>query len=119
MANITIKKIHHAVEGMTVIEFETDTGINTRIGMPGTITDEQEIIDHIRSDYKITQEQLENECGPTEEWLATRYRSDRVSEYPPLSDLADAMYWASKGDNTKLDNYYAACEAVKQKYPKS
>lgn len=43
----------------------------------------------------------------------------RKGEYPPLVDFADAMYWASKGDNTKLDNYYAACEAVKQKYPKS
>ena len=46
-------------------------------------------------------------------------QSKRQMEYPPLADLADAMYWASKGDNTKLDNYYAACEAVKQKYPKS
>lgn len=43
----------------------------------------------------------------------------RKGEYPPLADLADAMYWASQGDNTKLDNYYAACEAVKLKYPKS
>jgi hypothetical protein len=43
----------------------------------------------------------------------------RKMEYPPLTDLADAMYWASQGDNTKLDNYYAACEAVKLKYPKS
>ena len=38
--------------------------------------------------------------------------------YPPLADLADALYWNSKGDNTKLDAYYAACEAVKTKYPK-
>ena len=48
-----------------------------------------------------------------------QYKSKRAFEYPPLSDLADAMYWASQGDNTKLDNYYAACEAVKLKYPKS
>ena len=50
---------------------------------------------------------------------AHAYIEKRQWEYPPLADLADAMYWASKGDNTKLDNYYAACEAVKLKYPKS
>ena len=50
---------------------------------------------------------------------ANQYKQQRVMEYPSLADLADAMYWASKGDNTKLDNYYAACEAVKLKYPKS
>lgn len=38
--------------------------------------------------------------------------------YPPLTDLADALYWNSKGDNTKLNAYYAACDAVKTKYPK-
>lgn len=55
-----------------------------------------------------------------ETWIdPNQYKVDRIPEYPPLTDLADAMYWASKGDNTKLDNYYAACEAVKLKYPKS
>ena len=119
MANITILNIAHTPEQLTAVEFETDTGIYTRIGIPGIVTDEAQIKDYIRSNCKITTEQLENECGPTEEWLATRYRSQRAPEYPPLSDLADAMYWAAQGDNTKLDNYYAACEAVKLKYPKS
>ena len=50
---------------------------------------------------------------------ANQYKMQRAMEYPLLTDLADAMYWASKGDNTKLDTYYAACEAVKTKYPKS
>ena len=48
-----------------------------------------------------------------------RYKVLRASEYPPLSDFADAMYWASKGDNTKLDEYNAKCDAVKLKYPKT
>ena len=47
-----------------------------------------------------------------------QYQRDRQPEYPSLADLADAMYWSSKGDDTKLDAYYAACEAVKAKYPK-
>ena len=47
-----------------------------------------------------------------------QYQRDRQPEYPLLTDLADALYWSSKGSNTKLDEYYAACEAVKAKYPK-
>ena len=47
-----------------------------------------------------------------------QYQRNRQPEYPDMADLADALYWSSKGDNTKLDAYYAACEAVKTKYPK-
>jgi hypothetical protein len=64
---------------------------------------------------------------PTEEAILEKiafiesleYQEKRSKEYPPLSEFADAMYWASQGDNTKLDTYYAACEAVKLKYPKA
>jgi hypothetical protein len=49
---------------------------------------------------------------------ATEYMRKRALEYPSLRHLADAMYWSSRGDNAKLDAYYAACEAVKTKYPK-
>ena len=49
---------------------------------------------------------------------ATQYQRDRKPEYPSLADLADALYWSNQGDNTKLDEYYAACAAVKAKYPK-
>jgi hypothetical protein len=51
--------------------------------------------------------------------ISLRYQIERRHKYPPLSDFADAMFWASKGDQTKLDDYYAACEAVKTAYPKS
>ncbi len=46
------------------------------------------------------------------------YRKLRAQEYPPLSDLADAMVWAAKGDTSKMENYVAICEEVKLKYPK-
>ena len=46
------------------------------------------------------------------------YELKRELEYPSLKKLADAMYWASKGDDSHLTAYYAACEAVKTKYPK-
>ena len=42
----------------------------------------------------------------------------RSGEYPPLADFADAMYWSSKGDDSKLTSYYEKCDAVKTKYPK-
>ena len=47
-----------------------------------------------------------------------QYQRDRRPEYPDLAVLADALYWSNQGDNTKLDEYYAACSAVKAKYPK-
>ncbi len=52
------------------------------------------------------------------EAVAIAYQRQRAPEYPPLSDLADALYWASEGDESKLTAYYAACAAVKAKYPK-
>ena len=49
---------------------------------------------------------------------AHAYIAKRQPEYPPLTDLADALYHQSKGDETKMTAYLAKCEAVKQKYPK-
>ena len=46
------------------------------------------------------------------------YKYQRAVEYPALTDLADALYHQSKGDETKLTAYLAKCEAVKTKYPK-
>ena len=52
------------------------------------------------------------------EAAAIAYQSTRQPLYPPLGDFADAMYWNSKGDSTKLEAYYAACEKVKTDNPK-
>ena len=52
------------------------------------------------------------------EAAAIAYRSVRQPLYPSLGDFADAMYWNSKGDSTKLEAYYAACEKVKTDNPK-
>ena len=56
----------------------------------------------------------------TNEWNTKQLNIglQRQGEYPPLADFADAMYWSSKGDDSKLTAYYAACDAVKTKYPK-
>ena len=52
------------------------------------------------------------------EAAAIAYQSTRRPLYPSLGDFADAMYWNSKGDSTKLEAYYAACEKVKTDNPK-
>ena len=52
------------------------------------------------------------------DYEAKQYQRDRKPEYPSVADLADALYWSNQGDNTKLDEYYQACAAVKAKYPK-
>ena len=47
-----------------------------------------------------------------------KYKTERQPLYPSLGDFADAMYWNSKGDSSKLTAYYAACEKVKTNNPK-
>ncbi|OUX86042.1 MAG: hypothetical protein CBC03_12355 [Pseudoalteromonas sp. TMED43] len=49
---------------------------------------------------------------------AEMVKTARAISYPSLGDFADAMYWNSKGDDSKLTAYYAACEKVKTDNPK-
>ena len=66
-----------------------------------------------------TQEEIDAEIARmTAEWNATEYQRLRKPEYPPLADLADALYWQAQGDNSKMTAYLAAVDAVKSKYPK-
>jgi hypothetical protein len=60
----------------------------------------------------------EEELRLDAEYRATQYQRDRARKYPPLADLADALYWQSQGDNSKMETYIASVEAVKAKYPK-
>jgi hypothetical protein len=53
-----------------------------------------------------------------DEFDSKEYQRQRQPEYPSLADFADAYYWDSKGDNTKMIEYVAKCDAVKAKYPK-
>ena len=46
------------------------------------------------------------------------YAEMRRFAYPSSAELGDALYWQSKGDNSRMEAYLAACEAVKQRYPK-
>lgn len=77
------------------------------------------IVWHVEPDVIPTQAQVDAAAAElAAEAAATAYQRNRQPEYPPITDLADALYWASEGDSTKLDEYYAACAAVKAKYPK-
>lgn len=43
------------------------------------------------------------------------YVTARRAEYPPMADYLDGVV---KGDQAQIDAYIAACQAVKDKYPK-
>ena len=69
----------------------------------------------------VTLEQSKIDAARTtidSEYAKVKYKDDRQPLYPSLGDFADAMYWNSKGDSTKLEAYYAACEKVKTDNPK-
>jgi hypothetical protein len=67
-----------------------------------------------------------NQC-----WVDTRSDEERQLQaiedlaaarrvaYPPLADLADALYWQMQGDESKMREYMARCAEVKRKNPKS
>ena len=66
-----------------------------------------------------TKEQIDAEILRLQtEYDALEYARKRAPEYPPLTELADALYHQQNGDDTKMTAYIAKCEAVKQKYPK-
>lgn len=62
--------------------------------------------------------------SPTEQAMYERIASPdfwvelRRREYPPLADLADALYWESQGDISFLERYMEKCALVKMTYPK-
>lgn len=63
--------------------------------------------------------QLEAELARLQlDYDTKEYQRLRQPAYPPLSDLADALYWQSKGDESKMTAYLAQVAAVKNKYPK-
>ena len=66
----------------------------------------------VQSDIDSARVTLDTEAA------AIAYKFVRQPLYPSLGDFAAAMYWNSKGDSTKLEAYYAACEKVKTDNPK-
>lgn len=64
-------------------------------------------------------------------WVDVRTHAERVASeamgvlaarhvaYPPLSEFADAMYWASQRDHAKMKAWIEAVTAVKLRHPKA
>jgi len=94
--------IYRAYPG-TVVRIDDSTGAFDADG--NQITLDQALVDAAAAEIQA-------------ELDATQYQRNRQPEYPSLATFADAYYWAQKGDNTKMDEYVAACDAVKAKYPK-
>ena len=69
-------------------------------------------IDLVQSDIDTARATIDSD------YAKVKYKDERQPLYPSLGDFADAMYWNSKGDSSKLTAYYAACEKVKTDYPK-
>lgn len=66
-----------------------------------------------------TKDEIEAEVARLEsEWEAKEYQRLRQPEYPSMDVLADALYWQQQGDNSKMQEYLAAVQQVKNKYPK-
>ena len=63
-----------------------------------------------------TDQEIYNEIARLEaEYIATEYQRKRAKEYPPITDYIDGVV---KNDQAQIDAYIAACQAVKNKYPK-
>jgi hypothetical protein len=66
-----------------------------------------------------TQEECDNRIRDLQAiYNNLEYQRLRASVYPPLADLADALYWQANGDASKMTLYLAQVAAVKNKYPK-
>ena len=84
-----------------------------------TIDDSAGVFDASGNSISLTQSDIDAARVTLDtEAAAIAYQSTRQPLYPSLGEFADAMYWNSKGDSTKLEAYYAACEKVKTDNPK-
>ena len=102
MANLDHEAILKAYDG-TVVYIDDSAGAFDKDGK--SVTLDQSKIDAARTTIDS-------------DYAKVKYKDDRKPLYPLLEDFADAMYWNSKGDSTKLEAYYAACEKVKTDNPK-
>jgi hypothetical protein len=67
-------------------------------------------------DNKPTEEELIEEVERLQaEYELVKYKEDRAKEYPDFREYLDGVV---KGDQDQIDAYIAACQAVKDKYPK-
>jgi hypothetical protein len=74
--------------------------------------------DHLIGDKTpLTQQQVDEllEQKKQEQFNSLSYAEKRRAEYPSMYDYLDGVV---KGDQSQIDAYIAACQAIKAKYPK-
>jgi hypothetical protein len=100
-------------------QFELRTILNTiRAGAEWTLRGETlaDLEWHDQVQVKPTQNEIDAGYLVLQ---SLKYRDLRKEEYPPIGDGLDALVHKENGDPTQLAAYVAACNAVKEKYPKS
>lgn len=72
-----------------------------------------------KTQTKPTEEEINEELLKVQiESENKKYQRLRAKEYPDLKEFADAYYWSQKGDETKMNEYIAKCDEIKNNYPK-
>ena len=80
------------------------------------VINENEVVWYKPSVAPVTEEQIQAEIDRLKaEYAAKQYQRKRAAEYPDFRDYLDGVV---KGDQAQIDGYIAACQAVKEKYPK-
>jgi tRNA A37 N6-isopentenylltransferase MiaA len=77
----------------------------------------EDVIDwHNPAVAPVTEAEIQAEITRLQaEYAANEYQRLRAAEYPDFREYLDGVV---KGDQTQIDAYIAACQAVKAKYPK-
>ena len=102
-----------------VITLRACQRLNSKIVTSSGTGNDLVLTDESGTEISLDKTALEAEIKKIQAELdATKYQDDRRTAYPSIGDFADAMYWNSKGDSSKLTAYYAACEKVKADNPK-
>lgn len=74
---------------------------------------EQHVFDYEGKRWVLTLN--EEEKGALE---IVEFQKQRSALYPPLSELADALYWKERGNPDLYEAYIAKCDDVKTAFPK-
>lgn len=106
----------------TLVGYWDEDGVGCSLSALYKTDEDGNATDELRDDVEIipmTEEELaEVKARVAEmeaEQAATQYKQDRAREYPDFRDYLDGVV---KGDQSQIDAYIAACQAVKAKYPK-
>lgn len=97
--------------------YETDEEGNTVFDKDGSTPK----INYNTVEYALLKAEYDLEIIDLEtdyDYLLAECHKKRRTEYPSISDCADALYWKEQGDFTLYNAYIEKCKLIKEKYPK-